>query len=105
MKKLIATKGLPACGKTTWANEEKARLEAQGLKVHISTKDDIRSALAATGWTWSREAEKMLSSSRTMILRVHLHKVTTLSLLRIPTLERTLHDYRAWLCTARQTLS
>lgn len=58
MRKLIATKGLPACGKTTWANEEKIRLEKQGLKVHISTKDDIRSALAATGWTWSQEAEK-----------------------------------------------
>lgn len=57
-KRLIATIGLPGSGKSTWAVMEKARLEEQGLKIRITNKDEIRSALSATGWTWSPENEK-----------------------------------------------
>jgi len=58
IKKLIMCKGLPGSGKSTFAEEERVRLEGQGCKVMVSTKDDIRKALAATGWTWSQDAEK-----------------------------------------------
>jgi predicted kinase len=57
-KLLIITVGLPGSGKSTWAEVEKIKLEAQGVKVFISNKDELRKAMAATGWTWSPEAEK-----------------------------------------------
>lgn len=57
-KRLIATRGLPASGKSTWAEAERAELEAQGITALISNKDEIRKALAASGWVWSQEAEK-----------------------------------------------
>ena len=57
-KKLIATRGLPGSGKSTWAEDERALLELQGHKVYLSCKDEIRKAMAATGWTWSQEGEK-----------------------------------------------
>ncbi len=57
-KKLIATRGLPASGKSSWAAEEKARLEAHNLKVEIVNKDDIRNTLVAQGWVWSNKNEQ-----------------------------------------------
>ena len=57
-KRLVMCKGLPASGKSTWAEQERIRLEGQGSKVMVSTKDDIRKAMSAAGWTWSQEAEK-----------------------------------------------
>jgi predicted kinase len=58
MRRLIMTKGLPGSGKSTWAAEEKVRLEEQGLKVTVSNKDDLRKAMALTSWTWSQDGEK-----------------------------------------------
>lgn len=45
--KLIITQGLPASGKSTWAKEKKAELEAKGQKCRIVTMDDIREAIGA----------------------------------------------------------
>lgn len=57
-KRLIMTRGLPGSGKSTWAEQERVKLEGQGAKVFISNKDDLRKALTASGWTWSPDAEK-----------------------------------------------
>lgn len=58
-RRLIATRGLPGSGKSTWAEEERVKLEGQGVKVFISNKDEIRKALVAAGnWQWSQDAEK-----------------------------------------------
>lgn len=58
VKRLVITQGLPGSGKSTWAEEERVKLESQGHKVFISNKDDIRKSLSASGWKWSRDAEK-----------------------------------------------
>ncbi len=51
--KLYLTKGLPASGKTTWAN--KAVIDSQGKTININ-KDDLRSMLHADKTSKNREA-------------------------------------------------
>lgn len=64
MLQLIMLRGLPGSGKSFWAAEEKARLEANHFECVIVNKDDIRAELVKTGWTWSRENEKDVIMSR-----------------------------------------
>lgn len=52
MATLIVTQGLPASGKSTWAEKE-AKLTGAA----IVCRDDIRAALTETGWRWSPENE------------------------------------------------
>lgn len=52
--RLIATIGLPGCGKTTWANDY-CLAHPEFIRV---SKDDIRAELTANGWVWSHAAEK-----------------------------------------------
>lgn len=69
MRKLVMTRGLPGSGKTTWAIEEKARLEAHNLKCEIVCKDDIRANLEKTGWKWSKEGETEVKRIQTDLIR------------------------------------
>lgn len=71
MRKLIMTCGLPASGKTSWAVEEKARLEAHHLKVAIVCKDDIRADMEKRGWKWSREGEKEVKAIQEASIAAH----------------------------------
>ena len=58
MRKLIMCRGLPASGKSTWAQRHKDDLEKIGVRCVIVTKDDIREKLEKTGWLWSPENER-----------------------------------------------
>ncbi len=64
MARLIMTKGLPASGKSFWANQQ------AGFKV--VTKDDIRADLEKTGWTWNRAAEKDVILKQESIISSYL---------------------------------
>jgi len=55
---LTMTRGIPASGKTTWAEQEVINAKACGEKVVIVNKDDIRAELVKQGWKWSHETEK-----------------------------------------------
>ena len=68
-KRLIATRGVPGSGKSTWASEEQERLIAQGLKVVISNKDDLRAAMAQSGWVWTPEAEKDVIKTQNSVIK------------------------------------
>lgn len=56
--KLLLLQGLPSSGKTIYANT----LSAQDWEV--VTKDDIRTELEATGWTWSKDKEREVIAIR-----------------------------------------
>jgi predicted kinase len=49
------TRGLPGSGKSTWAWEKRT---ADLVNVFVTTKDDIRKVMSATGWVWSPENEQ-----------------------------------------------
>lgn len=59
MKKLLMLRGLPACGKSTYAFE----LVAGGGWLAV-TKDDIRKGLEQGGWVWSQENERDVEKLR-----------------------------------------
>ena len=42
---VVATRGLPGCGKTTWANGWAARLAQLGVSVTRTSRDDVRAVL------------------------------------------------------------
>lgn len=50
MPKLIMCQGLPGCGKSTWARDQKGYT--------VVEKDEIRRDLEAQGWVWSHQNEK-----------------------------------------------
>lgn len=56
--------GLPGSGKSTWALKQCA----SNPNVIRVNKDDIRAALAKTGWTWSREHEKDVIRERDLTI-------------------------------------
>lgn len=68
-KRLIMTIGLPGSGKSTWAREHKDYLEANGEKVSISCKDDIRKAMKAAGWAWSQDGEQEIIKSQNSCIK------------------------------------
>lgn len=70
---LIVTRGLPGSGKSTWAAEEKARLEANHYECVIVNKDDIRKELVATGWVWSQKNEQDVIRIRDLQIRTALN--------------------------------
>lgn len=72
MSRLIATVGLPGSGKSTWAKQEKARLEAKKVDVCVVCKDDIRKEWAKSGWKWSHEEEKKVIAERDRLITVAL---------------------------------
>lgn len=67
--KLTMCRGLPASGKSTWAAEEKARLETNHVECIIVNKDDIRNDLKAHGWEWSHKNEKDVIKCRDRAIR------------------------------------
>lgn len=60
MRTLIITTGLPASGKTTWAEQ----YQKDHPNTVIVCKDDIRAEFEKTGWTWSPENEKAVIKER-----------------------------------------
>jgi predicted kinase len=60
MVRLIMTMGLPGSGKSTWAAEQ------EGFKV--VNKDNIRAALAQTGWVWSHKNEEDVLKERDQLI-------------------------------------
>ena len=73
MRKLIMTRGLPASGKSQWAAEEKARLEAHHMRCNIVCKDDIRADMEKRGWKWSREGEKEVKTIQEAAIAAHFN--------------------------------
>ena len=66
MKRIILTKGLPGCGKTTWAKQFIAEQTAKGEIWKRVNKDDLRSMLDFS--KWSRENEKFVLEARDLII-------------------------------------
>lgn len=64
MSFLIATRGLPGSGKSTWAE----RTAKHTPYLTIVNKDNIRKKLVATGWTWSKEREKDVIAERDRLI-------------------------------------
>lgn len=64
---LIATRGLPASGKTTWAK----KVQSLGEKIVIVCRDDIREMLH--GNIFSRENEKLTNKVRDFSIREGLN--------------------------------
>lgn len=62
MPEIIATRGLPASGKSTWANEMMAMSE----NVVVVTKDDIRLEVVEGKWTPKKE-RKVVERQRALI--------------------------------------
>jgi tRNA uridine 5-carbamoylmethylation protein Kti12 len=69
MKKLIMTIGLPGSGKTTWAREYAEQMREVGERVDIVCKDDIRKAMSATGWVWSKSGEVEVLKMRDSLIK------------------------------------
>lgn len=69
MRTLIMTRGVPASGKSSWADQEARRLALEGRKTLIVCKDDIRRELAEKGWKWSHETEKDVIRERNSRIR------------------------------------
>jgi len=64
MKRVILLKGLPACGKSTWAREQ---IQAHPGRYKRISKDDIRAML--DNGTWSKQNERFVLKVRdTLIL-------------------------------------
>lgn len=68
-RKLIMCLGLPASGKSYWAQQHKNNLEKIGLRCVIVTKDDIREDLEKTGWRWSQNNEAEVIAIRNKSIR------------------------------------
>ena len=64
MKKLIMCMGLPGSGKTTWAVDQIRAGMRNNLLVMRVNKDEIRSELETTGWSWSPENEREVERIR-----------------------------------------
>lgn len=74
---LIITKGLPGCGKSTWAKKCVLEDEAVGLKTVRVNRDSIRSMLHFD--LWSKENEKLTVIARnTLISTLLAHKVNVI---------------------------
>ena len=64
--KMYMTKGLPACGKTTWARERVETDRKSGIHTKNVCKDDIREMLDFSHW--SRYSEKIVIRVRDAII-------------------------------------
>ncbi|HET9656409.1 MAG TPA: AAA family ATPase [Kineosporiaceae bacterium] len=54
---LVATRGLPGCGKTRWAQTWQIRLTGHGLTVSRISRDDVRAALGLNPATTTPQQE------------------------------------------------
>lgn len=70
MPTLTITKGLPASGKSTWANEQVRKSNGQIKRVN---KDDLRAMLDAGEWSREREKE-IIAMERTLVHSLLLDK-------------------------------
>lgn len=57
MQTLYMTLGVPGSGKSFWAAHKQQLLKEIGETAVIVNKDDIRNALAESGWRWSHKNE------------------------------------------------
>lgn len=69
MKKVILTKGLPACGKTTWAKEQIEKYPGRYKRI---SKDDLRSMLDVG--RWSKVNEKFILQARDVLIMAALQE-------------------------------
>jgi predicted kinase len=69
MPKLIATRGLPGSGKTTWAKDLQATSPGNYKRVN---RDDLRSMI--DNGQWSRNNEKLISDARDMLIKAAIDR-------------------------------
>lgn len=95
MSKLIMTRGLPASGKTTWAQRTQEQYIKEGKTCAIVCKDDIRENLASQGWTWSREGEKQVIALRDSLITGYLQDGVDLVISADTNFGKHKHDLKA----------
>jgi predicted kinase len=97
--KLIITRGLPACGKSTFAEDFRVSYEALGLPCRVVTMDDIRTAIGAK---FDDGDESIVQSVRDYTIREYLKKgytVISADTNLAPHTFARIHGIAEWLCS------
>jgi predicted kinase len=66
---LVATRGLPGAGKTTWARDELARLRAAGVRAARLSRDDTRGMLGLDPATTTEQQEDEVTTTHHSLIR------------------------------------